>query len=166
MNDYISKPYEGDDLIEKNLLFIKKIPETVDHSVTDIKAVSGELSENSFAETKVADVQAIINFTKGKKERIDKMAQLFLVETPDEIERMKTFFNEQNFNSLRTLAHSFKPKYSYLGMPQLSEIAKSIEHNANEPKNMEETKLLIEYLEEQSNIAYKELSDFVHNYSQ
>lgn len=163
MNDYISKPYEGDDLIEKILLYVKKVPENIAIEPLFEEPVIEEIAESTIA-YKIVDVQSIINFTKGKKDRIEKMVRMFLDETPLEIERMKMFFEEKNYNSLRTLAHSFKPKYTYLGMPQLSEIAKSIEHNANESKNVEETKLLIEFIEEQSILAYKELSYFTENY--
>ena len=76
-------------------------------------------------------------------------------------ERIKELYEQKNYFELRTLAHSFKPKYTYMGMPQLSEIAKQIEFNAAEKKNITETLLLIEKLIKQTELAYGELKELM-----
>ena len=74
---------------------------------------------------------------------------------------MKRHFLEGEAQLLRTLAHSFKPKFTYLGMPQLSELAKTIEHRANDGVLDEETSMLIEELAFETEKAYEELNNFL-----
>jgi HPt (histidine-containing phosphotransfer) domain-containing protein len=89
------------------------------------------------------------------------MVEMFLNETPIELDKMIRLFNEGNFTQLKTLAHSFKPKFTYLGMPQFSEIAKQIENLSVDAKNEEEINNLITELNSEIEMAYKELSDFL-----
>jgi HPt (histidine-containing phosphotransfer) domain-containing protein len=48
-----------------------------------------------------------------------------------------------------------------MGMPQLSVIAKEIEHNAKNQQNIEQTGAMIQHLMEQVELAYVELNQLL-----
>jgi CheY-like chemotaxis protein/HPt (histidine-containing phosphotransfer) domain-containing protein len=109
----------------------------------------------------VVNKQFIIDFTKGNPDRIEKMVRMFLKFTPDEMEKMKSLYVDKKFPELGTLVHSFKAKFTYMGMPQLSVIAKEIEHNAKNQQNIEQTGAMIQHLMEQVETAYVELNELI-----
>lgn len=162
MDDYISKPYEGDELVSKILRLVghKKHIQVLSHTQQN-QMVESESQNTAELLNEIVNTQAIIDFTKGKPDRIQKMVTMFLNDTPTEIAKMKRQFLEGEAQLLRTLAHSFKPKFTYLGMPQLSELAKTIEHRANDGLLDEETSMLIEELAIEVEKAYEELSNFL-----
>jgi two-component system, sensor histidine kinase len=163
MNGFLSKPFNEKDLHQKIASIIydesresqssNHLPKTSESNVQETKT---EMVTN-----KVVDLDAIVNFTKGKIDRIEKMVNMFLVETPSELLKLSALFEQRDYPSLRTLAHSFKPKYAYMGMQHLSDIAKSIEHNADLKTNETEIEEGIKELIDQSKKAYEELTIFL-----
>ncbi len=148
MNDYISKPFDGNELIEKIKKYARQtvvpIEQIVEKPTTTVSIY----------------FQAIEDFTNGKKERIHKMVSMFLKDTPNELARLKSLIDEVNYAAIQTLAHSFKPKYMYMGMAELSETAKKIEYLAKEEGALEEIQELFNYLEGQTKLAYIVLEQF------
>ncbi len=174
MDDYITKPFQPEDffrkvmkylLTEEKLAFIKNNPrftEKPEETKAEHKA-SNEEEQTMVEATQegVVNKAFIIDFTKGNKERIAKMVNLFLKFTPEEMEKMQTLFDEKKYAELGTLVHSFKAKFTYMGMPQLSVIAKEIEHNAKNEVNLDETAGLVSELKSQCEVAYGELQDML-----
>jgi PAS domain S-box-containing protein len=164
MNGYLSKPFHQSDLFEKITQFIYSHEREAIADKNSVKEIDMEKTipyNNLSMSSHIVDTEFILNFTKGKIERIEKMVQMFLEETPEELINLEEYFHSKQYSNLKTIAHSFKPKYTYMGMSHLSEIAKQIEHNANVEENLEETKLLIETLKEETQKAYRELSEFL-----
>ncbi len=149
MDDYISKPFDGDVLVQK----IKKL--------VKLQAAQPETSEVENQTKIYINFQSIEEFTKGKKERIHKMVSMFLTDTPKELDRLHVLISEKNYPGIQTLAHSFKPKYNYMGMVDLSETAKKIEFLAKEEGSMDEIISLFDYLEQQTALSYTELEKYI-----
>ncbi len=176
MDDYITKPFNPEDffkkvmhhlLSEEKMEYIRKHPkakkvEVITEVVEDKKEVedTGKEKINTIQDG-VVNVSFIVDFTKGNKERIAKMVNMFLKFTPDEMQKMQTLFDEKQFAELGTLVHSFKAKFTYMGMPQLSVIAKEIEFNAKNEVNLSETAALVTELQQQCEIAYSELKALI-----
>ena len=176
MNDYITKPFNPDEffkkvmshlLTEEKLQYLQQQPKSI-KTKTDSKEEENSIVENNQFEKQeeilqegVVNIQFILDFTKGKKDRIEKMVNMFLKFTPDEMAKMQSLFAEKSFQELGTLVHSFKAKFTYMGMPQLSVIAKDIEHLAKAEQNPEEISNLIQELVSQCAIAYKELENLL-----
>ena len=152
MNDYISKPFDPEKL------FLKISQNIFNQSDKTEKKINEHLNQHPISNTSsIVNFNTIETLTKGNKERQEKMINMFLNDMPDILNNINKAHSEQDYKRLRNLAHSTKPSFTYLGMPQLTEIAKQIEHNAAEEKNIEETKKLIEILSTQCELAYKEL---------
>ncbi|MDG1475800.1 MAG: ATP-binding protein, partial [Vicingaceae bacterium] len=105
MNDYLSKPYHQIDL---NHILIKWVK---------IK--------------KVASVETLVNLSKletmGDSEFLEKMVNLFLVESEKDILLFKTAIKESNFDQIRLIAHKIKPSIDYICLPRLFDEVKAIE---------------------------------------
>jgi len=131
MNDFITKPFE------EKILFQK-----VDAlSFENIKKNETNSQKNNYlhnSEESLVDTNFILEFTKGKRERLEKMVHLFIKDTPKELDKLQEYYHLQNFSALKTLAHSLKPKFTYMGMPSLSELAKKIEKEALNENNIED----------------------------
>ena len=151
MNDYISKPFEANNLFAK-ILELTKFENTLStEKLFEIKVEEKEVSPA------VVNPQIIIDFTKGNQERIEKMVNMFLRDTPLELKRLRQLYIEKNFIELGTLVHAFKAKFTYMGMPHLSDLAKKTEHNAKSLENLQDIDGYLSTLESQSELAYEEL---------
>ncbi|MCX6180807.1 MAG: ATP-binding protein [Bacteroidetes bacterium] len=125
MNEYVTKPFDINNLLEKiEKVTHKKIP----------------------LESPV-DTSIIINFTKGNQERINKMVKMFLKDTPNEISLLRTHFENKQMNSLKTLAHSIKPKFEIMGMPDFKTISAQIEELSVDELNLTKIENCISQLE-------------------
>ena len=180
MDDYITKPFNPDEffkkvmlhiLTEEKLQYIQNQPKSTpvpqeinineNQPIEKVRNEQVEKQNEEIIQEGVVNIQFILDFTKGKKDRIEKMVNMFLKFTPDEMAKMQSLFEEKSLQELGTLVHSFKAKFTYMGMPQLSVIAKDIEHLAKAEQNPEQINELIQELVSQCEIAYKELENLL-----
>ncbi|MCX6180806.1 MAG: ATP-binding protein [Bacteroidetes bacterium] len=142
MNDFISKPFD------EQILY-KKILDLTQSHTSDAQKENIEVNQNIAPAIayEVVDAPFVIQFTKGKKERLEKMVNLFLKETPKELETLSALLKEKNFAALKTLAHSLKPKMMYMGLQQLSDLARQIELSAAAESNIDEIPKMINSME-------------------
>jgi len=157
MNDYLTKPFEPQDLYNKIFMYapISKGVKEQKVMVEEPQIVAPQATSFSF------DMEQVKSFCKNKPDRIKKMMEMFIKDTPAEIQKIKDTYALKDFAALRTAAHSMKPKYTYMGMPNLSEVAKRIEMMAN----VGEENILIEQgylqLEKQSELAIAEMKKYI-----
>ncbi len=117
MNDYICKPFEPKTLNHKifSLVKLKKTEkgEKLDYfgTVFDANKV-----EHVCPSDKVTNFTFLYNATGGDTELNMKMLTIMLREVPDEIAQMETYYREQNWKRLASLAHKFKSAVTYLGL--------------------------------------------------
>ncbi|MFM7021753.1 MAG: ATP-binding protein [Flavobacteriales bacterium] len=150
MTDYISKPFEPEALFNKISRAIH--PDFMEGS-KNYSDFSWQRQKN-----KIVDTDSLYSFTKGNKERISKMIHIFLDETPQEIIKLSDYFKRGDYKALKALAHSLKPKMTYMGIPELSEIAYQLEQHAD---NKKESAKLIHTLTEKTEVAIKELKEIL-----
>ncbi len=148
MNDYISKPFDGDELIEKILVLINKNKQ------------GNKIIENTnptpTIQTGLVNKQTIIDLTKGDKVRISKMVLMFVEQHEEEMEQLKLCVANNDLEALRRLAHSFKSKYMYLGMPTISALALKLEMLGKEAQPTSEIQ---ETMEEFITLSYKAIPE-------
>ncbi len=166
MNDYIPKPFDTAQLFEKIYSLtkegarVKPVETAVAHeeqTTAQPSATKEKPKEKAEEQKLLVDFELLYNSANGKQERIEKMVKMFLSDTPREMERMYQFYASEDYDGLRNLAHSLKPKMTYVGLPSLSELAKEIENKSAEKAGLSILKPLIKKFSQQIEPAMEEL---------
>ena len=77
--------------------------------------------------TKTTDLEFLKNFTKGDVEKMRRYINMYLNTTPQVIQEIEQFFEENNLENVRLKAHSIKPQVQYMGVAELSAVLLEIE---------------------------------------
>jgi PAS domain S-box-containing protein len=147
MNDYLSKPFEEDQLIE---ILIKWITKTEKNNVTEI---NNEKTIPQF------DLTKIRNIAKGNEAFVDKMIALFIAGTPISIQEMKDAYKNQDFDKVRKIAHKIKPSIDNLDINNIKNEVREIEMNAESYKSSEQLENLILKVENVMNVVVAQLKN-------
>jgi PAS domain S-box-containing protein len=145
MDDYLSKPFEENQLLEIMLKWIKK---------TEIKLLPKEIILPKTAA--LFDLTKIQTIAKGNKEFVNKMCALFIESTPISVLEMKTAYSQNDFDKVRKIAHRIKPSIDNLDILSIKNEIREIEMNAETYKKSEQLEALILKVE-------KVMSDVVAN---
>ena len=130
MNDYISKPFKQDDLLEK-LIYFKGDSHTIVKSKFT-KKTAGSSKET----TSLVDLRKLEQSTNGDKVFMKKMIELFLKDTPNQINNLKQEVTQDNFELIGKIAHRLKPSIDHLAHTSLQTMVREIEHiNSNTTDN-------------------------------
>jgi PAS domain S-box-containing protein len=131
MDDYLSKPFEENQLLEIIIKWIKK---------TEIK-LPKEIIIPKIAP--LFDMTKIQMIAKGNKEFVNKMMGLFIESTPTSILDMKTAYSNSDFEKVRKIAHRIKPSVDNLEISSIKNEIREIEMNAESYKTSEQLENLI-----------------------
>ncbi|MFV5701985.1 response regulator [Flavobacterium sp. XS2P12] len=138
MNDYLSKPFDFNVLLEKlhhNLMNVDKIK-------------SFDLSEEEVITEKLIDFKYLNEFADGDTSFIEKMVSLFLHNAPPALEAINEANEIDNIVVLKAEVHKLKSSISLLGITKASKcieiIENEIEINPLGKKRKEEVELFYE----------------------
>lgn len=137
MDDYVSKPVNIQTLTSKIIsLLRKKKYFTGKPELQEIKP-----TKQPALEIKTKDIGFNLDYfhtiTEQDKDLKVRMLSIMLDETPDEVQKLKKFAAEENWDSLRAIAHKMKSSMQFMGMKATLEKVKFIELSAKEKKNLE-----------------------------
>jgi len=136
MNDYLTKPFEEQDLIN--------IIEKHHRIYSNIKLRTIESTINK-AEFKILyDLKKLEKMSKGNINFIKKMCALFVKITPDHLKKMNSSYEQRNINDLKKLAHKMKPSVDYMGIESLKQDINDLEHLNKDDYSAKKLKSLIE----------------------
>jgi PAS domain S-box-containing protein len=154
MNDYLSKPFEEEDLIR----LIAKWLGRETHFAPVKKAV--------IADTPLYDLSKLKQITRGDEKFIVKMLQLFINETIAGMTNLERAFEEKDIKQVQFLAHRMKSSLSNLNIFSAAGIAEKIEKAQwAEPEypalvnQLHELKYIIDEVIPQIKSEYPELQD-------
>lgn len=143
MNDYLSKPFEENQLLE---ILIKWIKKTEINKPTNIslpkKIVEAKLS-NSEEYVPLFDLSKLKMISKGNIEFINKMIALFIETSSTSIVDMKQAYLNNDFEKISKIAHRIKPSIENLEISSLKNEIKEIEMNAENYQKSEQLEHLI-----------------------
>jgi len=114
---------------------------------------------NSSAKT--SNLEFLKNFTKGDKEKMRRYVGMYLNTTPQVIQEMEKFLEENNFETVRLKAHSIKPQVQYMGIAELSALLLQIESIVNQKENLNQLSALISSAKTMNERATIELRQFL-----
>ena len=118
MNDYIIKPFEENSLMEailKNISMTEKAEPNI-----NLVSEGGEKKD-------LYNLVAIEEMSRGNKEFIRKIVQIFIEQTPIAVEEIKNALHGGNLNTVRIVAHRIKPNIDNFGIGSLKQEIRTIE---------------------------------------
>ncbi|MFM2048900.1 MAG: hypothetical protein RI955_1448, partial [Bacteroidota bacterium] len=137
MNDFISKPFEEDDLVNIMAIWISK------KHITNTISNNAEIYISSDSKT-IYNLQHLKKISRGNEEFILKMKKLFITQIPVSVNEIKNAFAVKNFEVVKTTAHKIKPIIENLGIEELISDIRDIEIMALEQNDNSELAILIE----------------------
>lgn len=126
MNDYISKPFERENLFHK---ILKGLGEQVPGPVTNPDAEIPVASTLNFA--------TVYNMMSGETENIKILLEELLDNIPKKFSEMNSLVAEKDWQPLYMLAHQMKFNLNVAGLQQASNMAYTIERDARLEENLD-----------------------------
>ncbi len=122
MNDYIIKPINSDILFAAiyNLTCCNKSAEFQNNITHSLKPAG--LTE------KVCNIDYLVNVTRGNKEMMNNIIQVFLEETPDELSALDDAIKKSNYTVISDIVHKVKSSFSILGISVLESVFEKMEN--------------------------------------
>jgi signal transduction histidine kinase/CheY-like chemotaxis protein len=121
MTDFLSKPIIPEDL----LLKISQIIEGIDPASN--KENSNSVIRINKGNSHELDIRFLENLFMGNTEKIQKTLKVYISQIPQQFNQLAEAFENRNFESFKTLAHSLKSTFKYLNRQDLSDLAKKLE---------------------------------------
>ncbi|MEN9522862.1 MAG: hypothetical protein RL065_1239 [Bacteroidota bacterium] len=149
MNDYISKPFDED-------FFINTISKWIQKNESQNEVL--ETKNNTFP---IYDISAIVKISKGNQAFVIKMLTLFVEKIPTQINDLKNYYQLNDFEKLRKLAHQMKPSIDNMGIETLKPIIRELE-NSNE--SIISKQVIIDNIFKIENIVQNVISDVKQKY--
>jgi signal transduction histidine kinase/CheY-like chemotaxis protein/HPt (histidine-containing phosphotransfer) domain-containing protein len=160
MNDYISKPFDPEELFEKINQY-----SLIDVVVSDPKIIRHEPGKPHQTEHEIAfklfNVGNLKKIYPNSSEKIIKIVTMCYDSIPKEIEEIKNAYSTESWEILRNKAHALKPKLGYLGMETIQEKAKIIEIKSQQDEMRNEIALIIDEIENYWENAVPEIQEYI-----
>ncbi len=155
MDDFIAKPFTYKNLVKKISAALLK---SEDHKTTFDTIDQTESNEE------IIDLTPLKEMTGGDSEVMKEMLEIFLSKTPELLEQLEKEFEEGNYKSMSTLAHTMKPTFSYVGIQKGQALALKIEEFSEDSntkgelqENVNELKKVVARSVNQLQKVYQEL---------
>ena len=113
----------------------------------------------------ICDLSFLENMTGNNKQMLAKYINMFLESSPREIEQMKLYLQDKNYERLNSVAHSMKPILMYMGIKELESPIKQIERCSIDKIQLEELPVLVSIVEQVCLKAREELRNKLNNLS-
>jgi PAS domain S-box-containing protein len=119
MNDYISKPFEEEELINAIARWLGDSPETFN------------TLQSSAMESKPAaplyDLKKLENIAQNNRAFVLKMINLFCRQAPGDVTEIEMALGKQDLNTVRAVAHRMKPSIDNMGIESLHTLIREVE---------------------------------------
>ncbi|MFO8067588.1 MAG: Hpt domain-containing protein [Bacteroidales bacterium] len=103
------------------------------------------------------DFTYLDDLSEDDKEFKADMINVFLESAPASIREMQTFYKNKNWNSLREVAHKYKPQLGFMGIYSIMHDVEQIEQISTTKTNLDKLPELIENVEKVSKIASEQI---------
>lgn len=146
MTDYISKPFQPDDLHNKILDCVENFSTTA-MTNTPVSEIAQRCINLDFL-TEISD---------GNEAFFNDFIHLFLKNAPLSITDMEQAFKNKEWETLRQAAHKIKPSLNYVGLKEISKAAARVEEFAKKMMQLDEIPALLNVIRTTCEMAYEEL---------
>ena len=134
MNDYISKPFDAENLFTKLTQLLKK------------KADSRPPKKHLKKQDLMINLQYLRDLADGDSSFIQKTIGMFLETVPEVLNDIEKNLAVRNWRQIQLLAHKIRPSLGIVGVPQGQDILRKIEHCARDEQNSQKVLTMIQEL--------------------
>lgn len=160
MNDYVPKPFEPKVLHDKIIsLIYNKPPLRSDRVPSETAAEKPKESVTPVDDIEFVDMTYLNQMTAGNESLKGQIIDLLLIETPEELDKLKSLCNDENWPRVRGVAHKMKSSATYMGMKDTLKLLKAIEEQAGAQRHVEEIPDMIRKVSKNFNHALTSLKD-------
>ncbi|HEY4787848.1 MAG TPA: response regulator [Bacteroidales bacterium] len=130
MNDYITKPFNADELLRVISLYVRpdliKIEDNFQQKVLD-----------SSETTKFYNLEGLKNLFGNDSNTIEDMVRLFITDSTEQWENLSDAYKQNNFTILSEIAHKLKASVDMMGIESLKLVIRDIEKlgKENDPEH-------------------------------
>ncbi len=122
MNDYLSKPFDPKDLNFKMAKWLDII--VVKNDTYEVK--EEEFKLESSISNQLYDLTLLEKVASGNKDFIGKMIEIFLEETPRDMDELKKAVESKDYELIKTVVHRIKPSLSHVAKDAVIRIVNEI----------------------------------------
>ncbi len=94
------------------------------------------------------DLTYLTEITAGDNDVMAEMIELFLAETPKQIELLKEYHEKEDWPQVGAEAHKLKPTFLYVGLSELNELTLQLEQRAKNKEGLGDIEGFIKKIEE------------------
>jgi CheY-like chemotaxis protein/HPt (histidine-containing phosphotransfer) domain-containing protein len=124
-NDYLSKPFNPQDLYAK-------IAELAGKSAIPRSSSNSQEPDTDKQPARVVDIEVLRDFTGGRVTLMINTINILKEQLPKNLQIMQDAANNQDWERMRSLAHKTKPNMLLVGAKNLKEILQQIERGAKD----------------------------------
>ncbi len=132
MNDYLTKPFDPEELINKIFYLIKKMP-----------LPDNKIRYNANQTTGIIDLSYLNIIYKGDKKKVNKMLLKISQNIPKQIDQLFVCKKNNNWEEFRIIAHTIKSSANYIGLDAICSLSKELEKNAAAKKNLDDISIML-----------------------
>jgi CheY-like chemotaxis protein/HPt (histidine-containing phosphotransfer) domain-containing protein len=163
MNDYISKPFDPEELYEKINQYAPTQRVQYNGTIPDTALYIEPVSTKHPAHDEFTyfNIDSLKKIYPNSQEKIVKIVNMCCDSIPKELEEIRHAYHQEMWEILRNKAHALKPKLGYLGMDQIHEKAKNIEIMAQQENERPNIDMVINQIETYWKQALPEINAFI-----
>jgi HPt (histidine-containing phosphotransfer) domain-containing protein len=130
---------------------------TNDQPIDNSELLNETFKDKAEVESKLIDLTFLRSISDNNDQFFKDFLQMFLKNTPTSIQEMKMHYANSEWENLRQAAHKVKPSFNYVGLKNLNLLTAKIEEYAKNNSNLNEIKEMLNEIEKESTIAFKEI---------
>lgn len=147
INDYLLKPFSPDNLIDKIIENMTHVNHS--NSTKNIQPVSNN--------HKHTDLSYLINASDNNAGFIRQMIEIFLKQTPEFLQDLRTYHDKQDWESFRKIMHKMKPTIKMMGIHELNKHIEFIETSVKQHQDLSEISDHLTIIDTVCRASFKEL---------
>ncbi|MEI6765707.1 MAG: response regulator [Bacteroidota bacterium] len=153
-NDFISKPYEPEDLYNKIMKNLR---------MATMKQHEAEAEHTIINDSEsLIDLSYLEQFSGGDKAFVHEMITYFIDHTPETLAGMKACYTAHDYEKVYHHAHKYAPQLTFMGIKSIVGLVERIELYAKKRENIQKIQSLIETVTLVSERAIKELQKYLN----
>lgn len=158
MDDYITKPFDPEELFNKIIYHSPKTKVEKENKQDEINNSKINLDIQSFNYFDLKNLEKIYG---TNREKIVKIVGMCYESIPNEITEIEKAISDRDFDIVKNKAHTLKPKLGYLGMLEMQENAKNIEILSKKENTIDQIKNLLLDIDKHWTKASVEIKSFI-----